>query len=151
MMMVLEAQHAGTSKFQANSGYAWRWFSVPGMPMLYHNEAFSWWWLVILKKMLHHLGRILPWCQQHSSIPLDFCWHQLHFLPIWCSIMISRFAFTVSIIFILGCFDTALWSPTPSYCWHPSHFSLFWYSITRSNENRRRLFVCLHGAGPICK
>ena len=23
--------------------------------------------------------------------------------------------------------------------------------ITCSNENRRRFFVCLHGAGPICK
>ena len=75
--------------------------------MLYLFEAFSWWWLGSFGKMLHHLSRILPWCQQHSSIPLDFCWHQLHFLPIWCSIMTSRHAFTVSIIFVLGCFDTA--------------------------------------------
>ena len=88
-------------------------FSVPGMPMLYHFEAFSWWWLGWLGKMLYHLGIFLPWCQQSPSIPLDFCWHQLHFLPIWCSIKNFGFAFTVSIIFILGCFDTALWSSAP--------------------------------------
>ena len=70
--------------------------------MLYLFEAFSWWWLGGFWKMLYHLSRILPWCQQHSSISLDFCWHQLHFLSIWCSIMTFRYAFTVSIIFIFG-------------------------------------------------
>ena len=59
--------------------------------------------------------------------------------------------FSVSIIFILGCFDTALWSSASSWGWHLSHFSQLWCSITRSNENRRRFSVCLHGAGPICK
>lgn len=130
-MMVLEPQHAGTRKIHAASARLWRWFSVTGLPMLYHIEVFSWWWLGSLEKMLHHPGRILPWCQQHSSISPDFCWHQLHFLPIWCSIMPSRYAFTVGIIFILGCFDTALWSSAPSYHWHRSRFSLFWYSNTR--------------------
>ena len=119
--------------------------------MLYHIEAFSWWWLGSLEKTLYHLGRILPWCQQHSLISLDFCWHQLRFLSIWCSIKTFGYVFAVGIIFIWGCFDTALWSPAPSYRWHPSYFSLFWYSNTRSDENRRRFFVCLHGAGPICK
>ena len=86
-----------------------------------------------------------------SLISLDFCWHQLRFLSIWCSIKTFGYVFAVGIIFIWGCFDTALWSPAPSYRWHPSYFSLFWYSNTRSDENRRRFFVCLHGAGPICK
>ena len=93
--------------------------------MLYHFEAFSWWWLGSPKKMLHHLGRILPWCQQHSLIPLDFCWHQLDFLPIWCSIKTSGYAFTVGIIFIMGCFDTALRSSAPSCRWHHSYFPSF--------------------------
>ena len=119
--------------------------------MLYLFYAFTRWWLGSHGKMLHHLGRILPWCQQHSLIPLGFCWHHLDFLPIWCSIKNFGFAFTVSIIFILGCFDTALWSSASSWGWHLSHFSQLWCSITRSNENRRRFSVCLHGAGPICK
>ena len=83
------------------------------MPMLYLFVIFSRWWLGGFRKTLYHLSKILPWCQHFSSIPLDFCWHQIHFLPIWYSTMTSRYAFTVSIIFILGCFDTALWSSVP--------------------------------------
>ena len=91
------------------------------MPMLYLFEVFSWWWLSCFRKTLYHLSKILPWCQHFSSIPLDFCWHQSHFLPIWYSIMTSRYAFTVSIIFIFGCFDTALWfsvSLFENICFH---------------------------------
>ena len=90
------------SQIPYDVGWSWWRFLTSGMPMLYLFEAFSWWWLGGFWKMLYHLSRILPWCQQHSSISLDFCWHQLHFLPIWCSIMTFRYAFTVSIIFIFG-------------------------------------------------
>lgn len=82
-------------------------FSSLNMPMLYLFETFSWWWLGSLRKMLHHLGIILPWCQQYSSILLDFCWHQLDFLPIWCSIIAFRFPVIVSIRADFRCFDTA--------------------------------------------